>query len=80
MRLGYPPNPNRAEHVSVTIEHAGGTAEVRVNQRLTPPLENGYATLGTFDFGATAAVTVSNRNADGYVVIDSVQWLRSPNN
>lgn len=80
VRLGYPPNPNRARNVSVTIEHSAGTAEVRVNQRATPPLENGYATLGTFDFGANAAVTISNRNADGYVVIDSAQWLRVPDN
>ncbi|MGB3119831.1 MAG: FAD-dependent oxidoreductase, partial [Verrucomicrobiales bacterium] len=80
VRLGYPPNPNRAGNVRVTIEHSAGTAEVRVNQRTTPPLENGFATLGTFDFGANAAVTISNQNADGYVVIDSVQWLRVPNN
>ncbi len=70
----------RTGNVRVTIEHSAGTAEVRVNQRTTPPLEKGYATLGTFDFGASAAVTISNQNADGYVVIDSVQWLRVPNN
>jgi hypothetical protein len=77
VRLSYSPNPNRATNVPVTVAHADGKAEVTVNQRKAPPVEKAWVSLGTFRFekGATGYVEVSNRGADGYVVIDAVQWL-----
>lgn len=75
VRIAYPPNANRASNAAVTITHAGGTKAVTVNQR-TRGAEP-FASLGTFDFaaGTAATVTVTNAGADGYVVIDAVQWL-----
>ncbi len=77
VRLAYPQNTNRASNVKVTILHAGGEKEVTVNQKKTAAVEKLLHPLGTFSFekGKTASVTVSNEGADGYVIIDAVQWL-----
>jgi hypothetical protein len=77
VRLSYPPNANRASNVPVTIVHADGKAVVRVNERKTPALERAFVSLGTYRFeqGKNGYVEISNQDADGYVVIDAVQWL-----
>jgi hypothetical protein len=63
--------------VAVTIHHQGGEKIILVNQRLKPPIDDLFVSLGEFDFDTDkpAAVVVSNRGADGHVVIDAVQWL-----
>jgi hypothetical protein len=77
VRLAYTANPNRATNVPVSVAHAGGTAEVKVDQRKKPPIDGAWVSVGTFEFakGKGAAVTIGNTGADGYVVIDAVQWL-----
>jgi hypothetical protein len=77
VRLSYAPNPNRATNVPVTVTHAGGTTTIRVNQRLTPPADKAWVSLGVFAFakGKGAEVTVTNAGVDGYVIVDAAQWL-----
>ncbi|MEZ6064828.1 MAG: FAD-dependent oxidoreductase [Planctomycetaceae bacterium] len=75
VRLFYPPNNNRATNVPVTIQHAGGEARVVVNQQQTPEHAGQSTTLGTFEFNGESSVLVSNADANGYVVIDAVQFL-----
>jgi hypothetical protein len=78
VRLGYTPNNNRASNVSVEVHHAGGQSTVIVNQKHQPPIDDLFVSLGKYEFHADkpSAVVVSNRNADGYVIIDAVQWVR----
>ena len=75
--LAYPPNANRASKVAVEITHAGGRETIFVDQRKTPAIDERFHRLGRFDFSADqpAVVTVSNAGADGFVVVDAVQWL-----
>jgi hypothetical protein len=77
VRLAYTPNSNRASNVPVEVQHAGGASTMKVNQKKAPPIESSFISLGTFFFTAdeAAAVVVSNAGADGYVVIDAVQWI-----
>lgn len=77
LRLAYTPNDNRASRVTVTVHHLSGERTISVNQKLKPPIDNLFVSLGVFDFGADqpAAVVVSNQGADGHVIIDAVQWL-----
>jgi hypothetical protein len=77
VRLSYSPNPNRATNVPVTIVHADGSTTVKVDQRKTPPIDKLFVSLGTyrFDKGKTGYVEISNKDVDGYVIIDAVQWL-----
>jgi FAD dependent oxidoreductase len=75
VRVYYPPNANRATNTAVSITHAEGTSTTTINQRKKP--DGGFVSLGTFRFeaGKKGSVTISNTDADGYVVIDAVQWV-----
>jgi len=77
VRLAYSPNPNRATNVPVTVEDADGSKTVTVNQKVAPPVEKYFVSLGTYRFeaGKPAAVTVSNEGTNGYVIIDAVQVI-----
>lgn len=79
VRFAYTPNRNRASNVAVEVQHATGRQTVVVNQQQSPPIDGLFVSLGVFDFaaGQPAAVTVSNRGADGHVIIDGVQWISS---
>jgi hypothetical protein len=77
VRLAYSPNPNRATNVPVTVEDADGSKTVTVNQKVAPPVEKYFVSLGTYRFeaGKAGAVTVSNEGTNGYVIIDAVQVI-----
>jgi FAD dependent oxidoreductase len=76
VRLSYPQNANRATKVRVIVEHAGGKKELTINQREIAPIDKLFVEIGTFEFSnQPARVTISNQNADGYVIVDSLQFL-----
>jgi hypothetical protein len=80
VRMYYTADPNRATNVPVTIQHAGGVAKALVNQRKDPAGKGGYHLLGTYGFKAnqSATVTIGNKDTDGYVIIDCIEWLPKP--
>jgi len=66
------PNQNRASNVPVTVSIPGQPAKtVKVDQK-----SKGEISLGKFKLpaGKTATVTVSNKDTDGYVILDGVQF------
>lgn len=79
VRLSYPPNPNRATNVPVTVAGfaGGGRRAVAVDQQKAPPIDKLFVSLGTFAFdaGATATVEVSNAGTNGHVIVDAVQLV-----
>ncbi|TLD71504.1 FAD-dependent oxidoreductase [Phragmitibacter flavus] len=77
VRLAIPHNPNRASNAKVVIRHQGGEETIRVNQRELPPIDDLFLSLGTYQFDKSIAgvVTISNEDADGYVIADAVQFL-----
>jgi hypothetical protein len=77
--LFAPPNANRATRVPVIIELDGHVQPpVYVNEG--DDSFAGRLPLGTFDLkaGTRVKVTVSNRDTDGYVVVDGLQFLPLP--
>jgi hypothetical protein len=78
VRFAWTASGNRSTQVKVTVSHAGGDTVVMLNQRKSPPIDGLFGSLGTFRFTDTGRVTVSNAGADGYVVIDAVQFLPKP--
>ncbi|MCA9192144.1 MAG: FAD-dependent oxidoreductase [Planctomycetales bacterium] len=78
VRLAYSHHANRASNVPVKIEFSGGKKEVIVNQKKVPPLNDLFISLGEFPFEVSqpAKVSISNSNADGYVIVDAVQFLK----
>ncbi len=77
VRIAYTPNANRADNVPVTIVHAGGESQQSVNQKLRPPIDGEFMSLGTFTFNADgdSAVIISNTGANGHVIADAVQLI-----
>lgn len=80
VRLSHIPSSNRATNVPVSIVHADGTAEVRVNQRAAAPIDGLFVSVGVFRFeaGRHAIVTIGNSGANGYVAADAVQLVPGP--
>ena len=76
VRLAAPPNNNRASNVQVIVHGSQGAKTVRVNQRKVQ-IDGLWESIGEFEFSADqpAVVELSNAGADGYVIIDAVQWL-----
>ena len=73
--LHFPPNPNRATNVPVTIERGGAEpVTAKVNQQK----QSGVQSLGTFSFaqGETVTITLSNKDTDGHVIADALQLLK----
>jgi hypothetical protein len=78
LRLSYTANGNRATNTRVMIHHTGGDAVVTVNQKKTPPIDNVWVSLGSFDLDDKSTVTLDNKDADGHIIADAVQALPSP--
>jgi hypothetical protein len=76
VRLAYSPNPNRASNVPVTVEHAGGSTQVTVNQKQIPPIDKLFVSLGAYTLSPDEplVVTISNAKTDGHVIVDAV-WV-----
>ena len=74
--LACPPNTNRASNAAVEIQHAGGAAACEIDLRSGKPSDGVFwIEVGTHEFGEDGTVTVTNKGADGYVVIDGVRWV-----
>jgi FAD dependent oxidoreductase len=72
--LHFPPHPNRATSVPVTIETSNTAARtVRINEQD----DSARASLGTFRLprGKPITITLSNKDTDGYVIADGVQLV-----
>lgn len=75
LRVAYSPHSNRATNVPITITHGDTSKSVRLNQR-TKPTDSPFTSVARFSVtGGTVTVTVSNKDTDGYVLIDAVQLL-----
>jgi len=77
VRLAYVPNANRADKVAVRVFHREGDDTVHVNQKLMPPIDGRFISLGRYRFtkGSQWFVMVTTDGANGHVVADAVQFL-----
>ncbi|MCA9064588.1 MAG: FAD-dependent oxidoreductase [Planctomycetaceae bacterium] len=81
VRISWPPNANRSSRTRVEVHSGAAVTAVIVDQRKAPQGEDHFESLGCFEFAADtpAVVVVSSAGADGYVVIDAVQWQPESN-
>lgn len=78
VRVAYPPNPNRASNVPVTIQHSKGSSIVKLDQK-KKPTHGAFEPVGTYRFMAgEAVVEITNKDTVGHVIIDAVQLLPVP--
>jgi len=77
VRLAYQPHENRGTRVPVTVISPAGPVIKQINMREPPPLDNGFISLGEFDFrpDAPAGVEIGNKDAGGNAHADAIQFL-----
>ena len=78
VQIAYSANPNRATRVPVIVTHADGDDELALNQRQAPKVGKMFTSMGTFRFVKSGKVSISNRDTNGFVIIDAVRWLPKP--
>ncbi len=77
VRLSYPVNANRSTKVNVVVTFADGEKRLTINQRQAPTIDDLWIELGEFRFDQKpAVVTISNKDSDGYVIVDAVQFVQ----
>ncbi len=79
IRLAYVAYANRATNTPVTISAGRDFKKtIHVNQRLAPPIDGLFVSLGEVSLNADQPVRVEigTANTDGYVVVDAIQVLR----
>jgi hypothetical protein len=78
VRMSHNSNIRRANAVPVTIRHADGETQVKVNEAKEAPIGRLFRSLGTFRFkkGRSGSVIIGTAGTEGkYVIVDAVQFL-----
>jgi len=75
IRLAYVAYANRASNVPITVSHVEGKTKSIVDQRLEPPLDGRFVSLGTHRLDAASTIRVDTTGTDGYVIVDGLQLL-----
>lgn len=73
VRVSWPPNPNRATNVSITVQAGDQSKTITVNQKNSG--KDGFNSIGNWSFETQAVVEISNHDTDGYVIADAVQLV-----
>ncbi len=77
VRISYAGSSGRDSAVPVTIRHAKGEHELKLNQTKVAKIDSLFEPLGTFEFeaGKNGSVTISNTGTTDYVIADAVQFI-----
>lgn len=77
VRLAYSPGDNRATEAPVTVFSADGEKTISINEKLPPPIEGRFVSLGQFRFeqNGQGFVIVANEGTRGHVIADAVQFI-----
>lgn len=77
VRIGYGAESNRASKIPVTIEHWDGVEKIELDQREATPIGGLFRPIGQFRFekGGRANVIIETTDADGYIILDAVQFI-----
>ncbi|BCX46876.1 FAD dependent oxidoreductase [Haloferula helveola] len=74
IRIGYTALENRATNVPVTVVTGREREQFTLNQR-RKPAQGTFQPIGRLMLGGETKVILSNRDTDGHVIIDAVQFL-----
>ncbi|MEX2138560.1 MAG: DUF1553 domain-containing protein [Pirellulales bacterium] len=77
VRLAYSYYHSRAENVPVTVFGADGERTLLIDQRLPPPIDGRFISLGNYYFEKTGQsfVIVATEGTQGHVTADAVQFI-----
>ena len=75
VRVSFGGGEGLAKTAPYRIRHAEGETELSINQRQKPTIEGLWFPLGRFKFEEAAEVSLSNKDAQGWVIADAVQFV-----
>lgn len=76
VRLAYQPHENRSSNVRVTLSVEGSLVPKTVNMQETPPIDDGFISLGTYSFDSSDEAWLElHVDGTGHVHADAVQLL-----
>ncbi len=77
VRLAYNSGDTRATNVPIEILDLDGEHDLKINQRVVPPIDHRFVSLGKFRFDTSGQwyVLISNEETDGHVIVDALQLL-----
>lgn len=75
VRVSYGGGEGLAKTAPYRIRHAEGETQLSIDQSQNPTIGNLWFPLGRFHFKSTAEVTLSNKDAQGWVIADAVQFV-----
>ncbi len=77
VRLAYNAGETRATNVPIEILDLDGEHDLKINQRVAPPIDHRFVSLGKFRFDESGQwyVRISNEETDGHVIVDALQLL-----
>ena len=76
-RVSYSVHSNRATNVPVVAETSLMRIENTVNEKVEPPIDGLFASIGQIKVGddGKATIVVSAKGTNGYVVVDAAQMV-----
>lgn len=76
--VSYNSAGSRSSKTPVTIHHLNGESTILLDQTEKPTHLNCFTSLGTFPFSddIPARVTISNKDTNGYVIVDAVNFTK----
>lgn len=77
VRMAYSAHETRSGKVPVSIRSGGSATEITVDQTIPLPPGEAFRTIGEAAFlaGAESTITLTNRDTDGFVILDAFQLV-----
>ncbi len=75
VRVSFGGGDGLAKTAPYRIRHAEGEQQLSIDQRQKPTIRGLWFPIGRFSFDATAEVTLTNKDAQGWVIADAVQFV-----
>jgi len=81
LRIAYSPHETRAKNVPVEVQSGNVTQEFQFDETCPLPSGERFRTAGriTLTVGEPTTVTISNRETDGFVIVDAIQIIEAKN-
>lgn len=78
LRMAYSAHETRATKVPLTIESGGRTTQLTIDQTKPLPAGEAFRSIGAVELDADTTLTLSNKDTDGFVILDAFQVLPTP--
>lgn len=75
VRIAYSAHETRASNIPIVIASGSQKSEVRLNQTLPIADEEVFRSLGLFELVDEVVITITNKDTDGFVIVDALQIM-----